>query len=256
MQAAYVPEGAGLSHRPEEAEPQGAQEAARPDHPSEGVRSAFFPKTDSSRFRLHWLKLIHCTNSYIFFKEKNDINHHGFLKDPFAFLGAEIASAAPGGALSHTRTLWLRLLRAALGSFPGDPHNWPSVAICNQLRGSPASPSTAFGCLAELAISLVKSFSVLFCRGVWNHFLLEESTETLWLSAPGTSTHNCPASGPPAVRVGGSRRRIRKHFLADFCGSLPQDSSREACGAGQEGQGLFFISFSAGNSGFICPWPF
>lgn len=105
MQAAYVPEGAGLSHRPEEAEPRGAQEAARPDHPSEGVRSAFFPKTDSSRFRLRWLKSIHCTNSYIFFKEKNDINHHGFFKDPFAFLGAEIANAAPGGALSHTRTL-------------------------------------------------------------------------------------------------------------------------------------------------------
>lgn len=33
-------------------------------------------------------------------------------------------------------------------------------------------------------------------------------------------------------------------------------SSREACGAGRKTQGLFFISSSAGYSGFICPWPF
>lgn len=71
MEAAYFPEGAGLSHRAKGSGARGAQEAASPDHPSEGVRSAFsFPRMDSSQLRLCcWLKSIHCTDSS-FFKEK------------------------------------------------------------------------------------------------------------------------------------------------------------------------------------------
>lgn len=79
MEAVNFPEGASLSHRASGSRAQGAQEAASPDHPSEGVRSAFsFPTTDSSRLKLCWLKLIHCTN--FFFKGKMTSTTMDFYK--------------------------------------------------------------------------------------------------------------------------------------------------------------------------------
>lgn len=127
-----------------------------------------------------------------------------------------------------------------MGPYSGEPHSRPSVAIYTHLRGSPASPSTALGWLTGLAISPVNSFSVLFCWGVWNHFLLEESTKASRLPAPGTSIHNCPASGPPAARLGCARRRIGKHFLDDFYWSLPQDRVHgRPVGQATRGRGLF-----------------
>ena len=107
MEAAYFPEGAGLSHGARgSGAPEGPRKQPARITPNEGVRSAFsFPGMDSSRLMLCWLKSIHCTDSYLFFKGKMASNCHGFLQDPFAFLGAEIASEAPGGALSHSRAL-------------------------------------------------------------------------------------------------------------------------------------------------------
>lgn len=56
-----------------------------------------------------------------------------------------------------------------------------------------APPSTALGCLAELATPPV-SFSILSCWRLWDHFLLQDGVVAPWLLAPGTSIHTRPAT--------------------------------------------------------------
>lgn len=241
---------------PEGAEPRGAQEAASPDHPREGVRSAFsFPRTDSSRLRLCWLKSIHCTNSLSIFKDKVASTTMDFYKIHLPFWEQKEPVEPQEGAESHKDTLWLRPLRAALGFSQGDPHDWPSVAICTHLRGSLASPPRAFGCLAELALSQLAPF--LFCCAaageVWNHFLLEERTKALWLPAPGTSIH-------PWVPCSQVEQSLKEHRESTFrltsVGVRHRTEFARGLWGGPRRAGAFFISSSAGNSGFICPWPF
>lgn len=146
-----------------ERSPKGPRKQPAQITPTEGVRSAFsFPRMDSSRLMLCWLKSIHCTNSS-FFKEKSGKNRHGFFTRSICLSGSRNSQCSPRrGTESHQGSLRLSILRA-LVSYPGAPHDGPSAAICMYLRGSPAPPSRALGCLAEPALFAVSSFSVLFC---------------------------------------------------------------------------------------------
>lgn len=88
----------------------------------------------------------------------------------------------------------------------------------------------------------VSVFSVLFCWETWNHFLLEEGSRPhgSQLQAP-ASTSALPA-GPLKSGWAAPRGGSRKHFLADFCWSLPQDRvDRRPVGRANRGRG--FSSF-------------
>lgn len=86
------------------------------------MRSAFsFPRTDSSRLRLCWLKSIHCTNSLSVFKGKVASTTMDFYKIHLPFWEQKEPVEPQEGAESHKGALWLRPLRAALGFSWGTP---------------------------------------------------------------------------------------------------------------------------------------
>lgn len=143
--------------------------------------------------------------------------------------------------LSQKGALWLSPLRAALGF----PRGTPTMAVCSHLHPPPrqsGAPSQSLWLFSRTCSTLVGSFSVVLREGGLEP--LSARGEDQGPVAP-SSRHQHPPLGPlqsgRAVPEGASR----KHFLADFCWSLPQDRVHERpVGRAERGRSFFHFFLS------------
>lgn len=136
------------------------------------------------------------------------------------------------------------------------PRLLPSVghgAICTHLQAAQRCLSeSSSGSSAELG---PQPSPFPFCSGFLEPLSARAEDPTCQLLAAGTSIRNAHPLWAPAVGSDNPvERRQRSTFWETSC--LPLDRVHRRPGRRSTGDEGFFISSSAGNSGFICPRPF
>lgn len=191
-----------------------------------------------------------------FLRKKNDINHLGFFTRSICLSGSRNSQCSRGrGTESHCSSLWLRLLGAALGSYPGDPtigRLEPSAHTCRTAQHCPSEPPAVW---QSSRCPPPATLLPILLRGL-EPLLLEQRSPPCRLLVPGSSHQH--SRGPPrgpVVGLAAPRRGHGKHFLAGCCWLCHRtEFAGDQRSAARSG--ALSISSSAGNSGFICPRPF
>lgn len=192
----------------------------------------------SSLDRLCWPQAPSCEihSLYkLFFKEKkNGIIYHEFFIRPICLFGHR--------SPRRNTHVWPRLL--------------PSVdlgAICTRLQAAQhclSEPST--GSSAELG---PQPSPFPFCSGVLEPPSARAKDPTLSALGCRHQHPQCASTVGPCGRIGQPRgEEAESTFWETSC--LPLDRVHRRPGRWSTGDEGFFISSSAGNSGFICPRPF